>query len=70
MEGMQAAIQNAAEIQAVEIAKQTAYSKEIAKNTHKTATAAQASAYHTRQIDKNANKCSAPSVQIKFTVVY
>ena len=67
---MQAAIQNAAEIQAVEIAKQTAYSKEIAKNTHKTATAAQASAYHTRQIDKNANKCSAPSVQIKFTVVY
>lgn len=52
MEGMQAAIQNAAEIQAVETAKQTAYSKEIAKNTHKTATAAQASAYHTRQIDK------------------
>ena len=56
MEDMQAAIQNAAEIQAVEAAKQTAYSKEIAKNTHKTATAAQASAYHTRQIDKNTRR--------------
>lgn len=56
MEDMQAAIQNAAEVQAIETAKQTAYSKEIAKNTHKTATAAQASAYHTRQIDKNTRR--------------
>jgi len=56
MEEMQAAIQNASEIAAVEAAKQTALTKDIAKNTHQAATAAKATAYHTRQIDKNTGK--------------
>lgn len=53
MEEMQAAIQNASEIQAAESVKQTAYSQQIEKNTHQAATAAKASAYHTRQIQRN-----------------
>ena len=53
MEEMQAAIQNASEIAAVEAVKQTTYSKEIAKSSHQAATAAKATAYHTRQIDKS-----------------
>ena len=56
MEEMQASIQNASEISAKEAVKQTAYSKEIAKNTHQAATAAKATAYNTRQIDKNTRK--------------
>lgn len=53
MEEMQAAIQNASEIQAAESVKQTALSQQIEKNTHQTATAAKATAYHTRQIQRN-----------------
>lgn len=53
IEEMQAAIQNASEISARESVKQTEYSKEIAKNSHQAATAAKATAYNTRQIDKN-----------------
>jgi hypothetical protein len=53
MEEMQASIQNASEISAKEAVKQTAYSKDIAKNTHQAATAAKATAYHTRKIDRN-----------------
>lgn len=49
MEESQAAIQNATEVAAQEAIKQTAYSKEIAKSTHQAATAAKATAYHTRQ---------------------
>ena len=56
MEASQAAIQNAAEVAAAESVKQTAYSKEAAKNTHQTATAAKASAYHTRQIQRNTRR--------------
>lgn len=56
MEERQAAIQNASEATAAEAAKQTAYAKEVAKNTHQTATAAKASAYHTRQISKNTRR--------------
>lgn len=56
MEEMQASIQNASEISAREAVKQTAYSQEIAKNTHQAATAAKATAYNTRQIDKNTRK--------------
>jgi hypothetical protein len=56
MEEMQTSIQNASEISAREAVKQTAYSQEIAKSTHQTATAAKATAYHTRQIDKNTRK--------------
>lgn len=56
MEESQAAIQNATEIAAQEAVKQTAYSKEIAKSSHQAATAAKASAYHTRQIDKNTRR--------------
>lgn len=53
IEEIQSAIQNASEISAEESVKQTIYTQEIAKNTHQTATAAKATAYHTRQIDKN-----------------
>lgn len=56
MEEMQAAIQNASEVSAAEAAKQTALSQQIEKNTHQAATAAKATAYHTRQIDKNTRK--------------
>ena len=56
MEERQAAIQNASEATAAEAAKQTAYAKEVAKNTHQTATAAKATAYHTRQISKNTRR--------------
>lgn len=48
MEERQAAIQNASEVAATEAVKQTAYSKEIAKSSHQAATAAKATAYHTR----------------------
>lgn len=53
MEEMQAAIQNASEIAATEAVKQTQYSKDIAKSSHQAATAAKATAYHTRQVDRN-----------------
>lgn len=56
MELMQGAIQNAVEIQAEESVKQTAYSKEIAKSTHQAATAAKATAYHTRKIKRDVHK--------------
>lgn len=56
MEEMQAAIQNASEVAAAETVKQTAYSKEIAKSSHQAATAAKATAYNTRQIDKNTRR--------------
>lgn len=49
MEESQAAIQNATEVAAQEAVKQTAYSKEIAKSSHQAATAAKATAYHTRK---------------------
>lgn len=58
METMQRAIQNASELTAEEAAKQTAYAKKIEKNTHETATAAKATAYHTRQIDRSTRKIS------------
>ncbi len=53
MEEMQAAIQNAAELSAVEAIKQTAYAQETAKSAHEAATAAKLTAYNTRQIDRN-----------------
>lgn len=56
MEASQAAIQNASEIQAAEAVKQTAYSKEIAKSSHQAATAAKATAYHTRQVSRNTKR--------------
>lgn len=63
MEESQAAIQNASEVAAAEAVKQTAYSKEIEKNTHQAATAAKATAHHTRQtayntkqVDKNTRR--------------
>lgn len=56
MEASQAAIQNAAEVAAAESIKQTAYAKEIAKSTHQTATAAKATAQHTRQIQNNTRR--------------
>lgn len=56
MEASQAAIQNASEIQAAESVKQTAYAKEIAKSSHQAATAAKATAYHTRQVSKNTRR--------------
>lgn len=56
MEEMQAAIQNASEIAAIEATKQTAYTKEIAKSSHQAATAAKATAHHTRQIDRNTRR--------------
>lgn len=56
MEARQAAIQNATEIQAVEAVKQTAYLEETAKNTHQSATAAKATAYHTRQVARNTRR--------------
>jgi uncharacterized membrane protein len=56
MEEMQASIQNASEVTAKEAVKQTAYSQDIAKNTHQAATAAKATAYHTRAIDKNTRR--------------
>lgn len=56
MEASQVAIQNATEVAAAESVKQTAYAKEMAKNTHQTATAAKATAYHTRQVQKNTRR--------------
>lgn len=56
MEEMQAAIQNASEVAAAETAKQTALAKDIAKSTHQAATAAKATAYHTRRIDRNTRR--------------
>lgn len=56
MEASQAAIQNATEVAAAESVKQTAYAKETAKNTHQTATATKATAYHTRQIQRNTRR--------------
>ena len=56
MEERQAAIQNASEISAAEAVKQTAYSKMIAKSSHQTATAAKATAYHTRQMTHRTRK--------------
>ena len=56
MEEMQAAIQNASEISARESVKQTAIAKQVEKNTHQAATASKATAYHTRQIDKNTRR--------------
>ena len=56
MEASQAAIQNATEVAAAESVKQTAYAKETAKNSHQAATAAKASAYHTRQVDRNTRR--------------
>lgn len=63
MEEMQRAIQNASEVAAEESVKQTAYAKETAKSSHQAATAAKATAYHTRktayntkQIDKNTRR--------------
>lgn len=56
MEASQAAIQNATEVAAAESVKQTAYAKETAKNTHQAATAAKATAHHTRQIQRNTRR--------------
>ena len=63
MEEMQADIQYAVEVTAAEAIKQTEYTQEIAKNTHEAATAAKATAVHTRQasintrnIDKNTRR--------------
>lgn len=56
MEEMQRSIQNAVELTAQEAVKQTAYAKATEENSHRAATAAQASAYHTRQIYKNIKK--------------
>lgn len=56
MEEMQAAIKNASELSAEEAAKQTALAQAIEKNSHQAATAAKATAYHTRQIDKNTRR--------------
>lgn len=56
MEEMQRAIQNASEVTAAESVKQTAYSKDIAKSAHQTATAAKATAYHTRQTAHNTRR--------------
>lgn len=56
MEEMQMAIQNASEVTAAESAKQTAYSQQIAKTSQQAATAARATAYHTRKIDKNTRR--------------
>lgn len=53
MEEMQKAIQNASEVSAAEAVKQTAYSKDAAKSAHQAATAAKATAYHTRQMARN-----------------
>ena len=53
MEEMQKAIQNASEVSAAEAVKQTAYSKDTAKSAHQAATAAKATAYHTRQTARN-----------------
>ena len=56
MEASQTAIRNATEISAAESVKQTAYAKETAKSAHQTATAAKATAYHTRRIQKNTRR--------------
>lgn len=56
MEEMQRAIQNASEVTAAESVKQTAYSKDIAKSAHQTATASKAAAYHTRQTARNTRR--------------
>ena len=56
MEEMQRAIQNASEVTAEESVKHTAYAKETAKSAHQAATAARATAYHTRQINKNTRR--------------
>jgi len=56
MEARQAAIQNASEIAAAEAVKQTAYYKEIAKNSNQTAKAANVTAYYTREVAKNTRR--------------
>lgn len=56
MKEMQRAIQNASEVSAAEAVKQTAYSRDIAKSAHQTATAAKATAYHTRQTARNTRR--------------
>lgn len=56
MEEMQRAIQNASEVTAAESVKQTAYSADIAKSAHQTATASKATAYHTRQTARNTRR--------------
>ena len=56
MEEMQRAIQNASEITAAESVKQTEFAKATEANTHRAATASMATAYHTRQIDKNTRR--------------
>lgn len=53
MEEMQKAVQNAAEVAAEESVKQTMYAQQIEKNTHEAATAAKATAYHTRRVAHN-----------------
>lgn len=53
MEEMQAAIQNASELAAVESVKQTELAAQTARSAHQAATAAKITAYNTRQIDKN-----------------
>jgi hypothetical protein len=65
MEEMQASIKNASEVTAKEAVKQTEYSRDIAKNTHQTATAAKATAYHTRKIDKNTRKINKNTKKIE-----
>ena len=56
VEETQASIKNASEVAALESAKQTELAKKIEHNTHQAATAAQAAAYHTRQIQKNTRR--------------
>ena len=56
MKEMQRSIQNAAEVSAAEAVKQTAYSKDIAKSAHQTATAAKATAYHTWRTARNTRR--------------
>ena len=56
MEEIQRAIQNASELAAIESVKQTAYAKETAESTHQAATAAKATAYHTRRMSRKYGK--------------
>lgn len=56
MEQMQMAIQNASEITAEESAKQTVLQQQIELNTHQAATAAKATAHHTRQVERNTRR--------------
>lgn len=56
MREMQMAIRNASEVAAAEAVKQTAYSKDIAKSAHQTATASKATAYHTWKTARNTKR--------------